>query len=116
MVLCTKLPNGDLLVTAGNETRHWLKERAHCDYWDTLGQLFEGYSCNGSFAPFDAADANPFVGLTSSPCVAESMTTNDDGENEIDGACWWFPSYAIRDPLDELKTKGRTVFTLARED
>lgn len=110
---CTILKNGDLLITASNQERADIayglsQERG---YWSVMADCFESFSCNGSYTPFNAGDANPFVGLTSAPCIAESMTTEDDGQQRIDGRFWWFPDYAIRDPLDELKNRGRTVFT-----
>lgn len=114
MINCTKLTNGDLLVTAGNEARQYIKENSAKSYWGTLSQLFESYFTNGSYEPFDAGDGDPFVGLTSAPCIAESMTTEDDGTRRIDGDLWWFPNYCINDPLEELKIKGRTIFTLAK--
>lgn len=114
VITCTKLPDGDLLVTAGNETRQYIKDHLPRSYWGTLAELFEPYFTNGKYEPFNAGDANPFVGLTSAPCIAESMTTKDDGTRKVEGELWWFPSYCLRDPLDELKNTGRTVFTLAR--
>lgn len=114
---CTKLANGDLLVTAGNDGRAEIKamQGAQRDYWSILAELFEPYFTNGSFEPFDAGDGNPFVGLTSAPCIAESMSHLDDGTNRVDGEFWYFDRYATHDLLDELRNRGRTVFTLARE-
>lgn len=113
MINATILPNGNLRVTAGNETRTYIKENERRGYWGCLADIFEQHSCNGSFTPFDAGRGDPFVGLTSAPCVAESMNYEDDGSNTIEGRCWWFPDYCIRDPLDELKTRGVTIFKLA---
>lgn len=111
------MPNGDLLVTADNAMRSNLAEALRSDrgYWSAFADLFESYSCNGSYTPFDAGEGNPFVGLTSAPCIAESMDYPDSGEAEIVGRLWWFPHYAIDDPLQELARHGRTVFTLADE-
>lgn len=111
-VTAKELPNGDLLVTADNATRsdiaYGLREHG---YWVAFADAFEGYSCNGSYTPFDAGEGNPFVGLTSAPCIAESMSTEDDGTQVIHGSFWYFPDYAIRDPLEELATRGRTIFS-----
>ncbi len=114
MITCRILPSGNLLVTASNTAR---QELADCiargyDYWTIFADAFENYSCNGSFTPFDAGNGNPFVGLTSAPCIAESMMHHGD-ELVPDGDVWWFPDYMIRDPLEELKNHGRTVFQLA---
>lgn len=115
---CEVRENGDLLVTCDGDEREDLRDGAIArrGYWSVLWTLFEDYACNGSYTPFDAGDGNPFVGLTSAPCIAEAMTTEDDGENVIEGRCWWFPDYMTRDPLDELAETGRTVFKLAPEE
>lgn len=111
MITCTILPNGNLRVTAGNEARsdiaHGLKTN---DYWGTFAEAFESYSINGSFTPFNAGDGNPMVGLTCTPCIAESMDCDDDGNLSVNGHLWWFPDYMIRDPLEELAREGRTEF------
>jgi hypothetical protein len=107
---------GDLVVTAGNATRHEIAERLAENgrhWWSIMSELFEGYSCNSSFTPFDAGEANPFVGLTSTACVAECMDMLDDGTNEIVGRLWFFENWALEDPLQELATRGRTVFRFA---
>lgn len=113
---CTILPNGDLLVTAGNACRSYIAEQQRKgEYWGIFADIFENYSCNGSFQPFEPGDGerynSPFVGLTSAPCIAESLNYEDDGHQTIDGRVWWFPDYMLRDPLDELKRTGRTVFS-----
>lgn len=115
MITCRILPTGNLLVTASNAARQQIAHDLSLgwSYWSILCEAFEQYACNGSFTVFDAGNANPCIGLTCAPCVAESMTISDEGHNEIDGRLWWFPDYMIRDPLEELKNKGRTVFQLA---
>lgn len=116
MVDCKILPNGDLEVTANEETREHIRENeANDGYWETLCRIFEPYWTNGSYQPFDAGEGNPNVGLTSAPCIAESMDVPDSGENVIVGRLWWYPNYMVRDPLDDLRDTGRTVFTLASE-
>jgi hypothetical protein len=77
-------------------------------WWSVLADVFEPYSCNGSFTPFDAGDGNPFVGLTEAPCVAECMTWDDDGQAAIDGRLWFDDLYMTRDLL-ALLAAGETV-------
>lgn len=117
MINATVLPSGDLKLTACNETRsdivRWMRDGR--DRWTIFADLFESYSCNGSFTPFDASDGDPFVGLSSAPGIAEAMTVEDDGARAIDGRFWYFGDYMIRDELEELARRGRVVFTLARE-
>jgi hypothetical protein len=113
---CKILPNGNLRVTANNAMRASISEGLKTrGYWSTMADAFESYSCNGGFTAFDAGEANPFVGLTSAPCVAESMSYDDDGQAEIDGRLWAFTSYATHDPLEELATRGRAEYDLVRE-
>lgn len=119
MINATILPNGNLKITAGNESRAWLAEQMAGDrynFWATLWDAFEDYACNGSFEPFDAGEANPFVGLTSAPCIAESMSIADNGDRTIDGQFWYFDRYQIDCPLEQLRNCGRVIFTLAKED
>ena len=117
MLNCTILPNGDLKVTADNETRQDIADMARggASFWQIMGEIFEPYSCNGSFTPFDAGDGDPFVGLTSAPCIAETLNTDDDGSRSIEGRFWFNANYATVDETDELKRFGRFVYTLARE-
>lgn len=110
----TATADGNLLIQACNESRAWIKEEQQRDQTsdDILWFGFEGYWNNGGFHPFDAGLANPFVGLWSGPCIAESMDCDDDGDRSVYGRLWAFMDYCITDPVEELKTKGRVVFTL----
>lgn len=109
-VTCTVLPCGSLEVTSDEESREELREARERGYWQAFCELFESHMCNGGFTPFDAGDGNPFVGLTSAPCIAEELSADDAGRNHIFGRFWFFADYAIRDPLEELCDTGRTVF------
>lgn len=113
---CQILPSGDLEVTVTGEGKQAIRSMwtAQRDYWSILAELFEPYFTNGQFQPFDASEGNPFVGLTSAPCIAESMSRLDDGTNQINGRFWYFDAYQTTDPLNELVAEGKTVFTLPR--
>jgi len=117
MLTATRLANGDLKLTADNETRNEIADMLFHgrSYWAIMADLFESYSCNGSYTHFDAGDANPFVGLSSAPCIAETMDYADNGDAKIDGDFWYFGEYATRDDLAELKNTGRVVYSLASE-
>lgn len=110
-------PNGALLITATQEGREWIEEQQarERDSTSILIDALERYWANGSYTPFDAGVANPFVGLTAAPCVAEEMAYGDDSKREVVGKLWWFPQYEMVDPVEELRTKGRVVFTAAPE-
>lgn len=77
-----------------------------------LADALESYRANGSFTPFDAGDGNPFVGLTSAPCIAEEMDVHDDGTHEIVGRFWYRPDYMLRSAVDELDSNGYIYYKL----
>lgn len=113
MLNATVLPDGALLLTADNWARSELAamRRAGRCYWSIMADAFESYSCNGSFAHFDAGEGNPFVGLTSAPCIAEQIDYSDDsGALGVIGRVWHLADYATRDDLAELIRKGRAVY------
>lgn len=112
---CEVLESGNLRVIADNEARAWIKQEQELGRTsdDILWDGFEGYWNNGAYWPFDAGQGDPFVGLTSAPCIAESMDILDDGSRRIEGRLWWFPNYCVVDPVDELKRKGNVIFTFA---
>jgi hypothetical protein len=85
-------------------------------YWSAMAEMFEQHSCNGSYTPFDASDGDPFVGLTSAPCIAECMHLLDDGTQEIEGRFWYSDNYMLINEVQDL-IDGKTVtFTLYRDD
>ena len=108
------LPNGNLKLMASNTDRSWIKEKQDSERCsDTI--LHDGMErlwTNGSFEPFDAGQANPFVGLTSAPCIAEQLDVLDNGDREVVGRLWYF-RYQIVDPIEELKRTGQVVFSLS---
>lgn len=109
------MPDQSLRLTAGNEARAHIKTAIARgrDEISILRELTECYWTNGSYAPFDAGDARPFVGLTSAPCIAEDLDYPDEGDPVIRGRLWWFPNYMVRSCVEELMTRGRTTFTFA---
>lgn len=115
MIAATILESGDLRLTLEPETdADELRENLNArGFWWTMAEAFEQYEANGGFAPFDAGEANPFVGLTSAPCIAESLDTDDDGARTIDGRFWYFGDYAIRCPIEDILSHGESIWTLA---
>lgn len=108
----TVTPNGNLKLTADNAARAWLKEQvqAHKSDLEILWDGLEGYWNNGGYEPFDAEDANPFVGLSSAPCIAESMDVADDGTKSIYGRFWHHSGYMVVSFADQLKNRGFVYF------
>ena len=109
------LPNGNLKLMAGNAVRQWIKEEQQNerDSDSILLDGTEGYWTNGSFHPFDAGHANPFVGLTCALCIAEDMDYPEDGQREVVGRLWYYDRYQLTDPMEVLKRTGQVVFSLA---
>lgn len=77
---------------------------------DALAFILEDYSTNGSYTYFNPDNANPFVGLTHAPCIAEEMEFKDNGEKVIKGDFWYFERYALECPIETLIEKGRVTF------
>lgn len=102
---------GELIISANEAQREWIRERQNAGEGsdNILHAMFEGYWTNGSYEPFDAGDGNPFVGLTSAPCIAECMNVEDDGTRTVD-RYWYFNLYMTIDPMDELRNTGVVVF------
>lgn len=109
------LPDGSLLLSCDDAERARLSDRLHkhCGWWGIIRDLFEPYSTNGSYEVFDGGDANPFVGLTAAPCIAESMDVADDGTRSVEGRLWWYPDYMVCDPLEDLARSGQSIWKAA---
>ncbi len=110
--------DGFLLLAADQEMRTYVRQLVDKREPDDsiLWQIMEVYWANGGYEPFDAGQANPFVGLTSAVCIAEAMDTHDDGSKEIVGRFWYFGNYMLESPSETLADTGRVVFELARQD
>lgn len=81
--------------------------------YDLLSDLLELYSCNGSFAYFNAGDGNPFVGLSDAPCIAEQLDYQDNGDIEIIGNYWYYADYMTNSLISELLDNGHVIFNKA---
>lgn len=119
MFTLTELADGNLEVTFDDavtaedidDLRH---DMTRLDEVAILQEGTESYWTNGGYRPFSAADANPAVGMTEAPCIAEDIAFHDDGRAEVVGKLWWFPNYAVESFLDTLIASRRVVFTLAQ--
>lgn len=113
MIEIRELDSGNLLLTCTD--MEWLDEEMEKsgNEIDILWDGTEGYWANGMYWPFDAGHGNPFVGLSSAPCIAESMDVDDDGLCTINGRFWYFPDYMVVNPMQILKEHGEVEFDLA---
>ena len=108
--------NGNLQLSVDEETAEEIKYQRKTlerGWWEIAADLFEEHSCNGSYTLFDAGQANPYVGITAAPCIAEVMNTDDDGNNKVEGHLWFDKDYMILDFLETLATKHTYIFYLA---
>lgn len=102
------LPNG-LRLTCGNDAR---SELAQSDYRESL----VGDWLHEKFAFINPEDIGA---LTDAPilCDCDGIDYSDDGERSILPAAqiYWFPDYMVRDPWQELASRGRIDFIKAGE-
>lgn len=109
----TVLDNGSLRLKADADDQDYLRDHPDLTEAAALLELTEPYWTNGGFEPFDAGEANPFVGLTSAPCIAEALSVKEDGQREVEGRLWWFPAYETVGVVDTLREKGEVIFSAA---
>lgn len=106
----TELKNGDLLLQVGNETRKQLKEDLYDkDYRSIWYELFEDYSCDGSYSPFSADEIGA---LSEAPCISSEQLYYNEKTYELEEPkeYWYFPNYMVTGELEELKNTGRVIF------
>ena len=109
------LENGDLKLSLESDDDFGQLKIDSNSYGEfAICDLLEPYSCNGSFAFFDASDGNPCVGLTDAPCIAEQLDWDDEGNAEIIGNFWYYDDYMVKSFIDELLNDGEVTFTLAK--
>ncbi len=110
------LDNGNLLITADNEFRRYIREGyeecgyigAECNVMDYLRSSAGGW--------IEMLKPEVLGALTSAPILTIDPAMNDDGDFvpfPTDAPVWWYPDYAVSDPWEELKNKGRVVFQVA---
>ncbi len=112
----TTLPNGNLKITASNDDRRELAEcyrREDGGYPAAEGFVVERLREDAYFEWV----APEWVGaLTDAPIFArqDDVDFPDDGSPRLRAAecpVWWYPNYMVSDPWEELKNRGRVVFT-----
>jgi len=112
------LANGNLLITASGAERSCLaaayRDR---DYYQAEMLVSEAFHEILVFIRPENIGA-----LTDAPILTDDADYSDEamlagGPVPAEGAnVWWFPDYAVCDPWEELKNRGRVVFTKAESE
>lgn len=99
-----KLSNGDLEVSLKNPED---KEHVGKDFHDA----FEHMLANG----MDNVSPEEIGALTDAPIFGE-VSRDDQGKITHIDSLYWFPDYAVKNPAEELKEKGKVVFKNAKDE
>lgn len=111
MAIRATLRNNTVLLTADNESRAELAD-AFRDGGSLRAELYIGDELHEKW---EFVRPEEVGALTDSPILAEcdGLDRDDNGDLTAVGKVAWFPDYAVRDPWEELRNRGRTVFTLS---
>ena len=104
------LPNGSLLITANNRDREDLAYDLRRGARDSAELIVIENARQGD--NYDYATGDDLCALSDAPFIAEDMTVEDDGGRAFYGKVWKHEEYMLRDYLEELAWRGRTVFAL----
>lgn len=110
----TLQPDQSLLLQANNETRASLAESLRHSYQRAESDLLEmirGEYINtpsGTCYNLEWLDPADIFALTDMPMFADTVRDDDD-RVRVYGPVWGFPDYMLRDYIEELAHKGRTL-------
>ena len=108
----TILPDGSLLLTAGNSDRSELAEASREGYCDAESFVADSFHDILTFIPPENIGA-----MTGAPILTNDAEWPDDGNGPVpynyESPVWWFEAYQIIDPWEELARKGRVIFQRA---
>jgi hypothetical protein len=104
------LPSGHLLITADNRDREELAYDLRRGARDSAELTVIEIARQGHNYEFVRGD--DLCALSDAPFIAEDMAIEDDSSRRFYGKVWKFEEYMLRDYLEELAWRGRTVFTL----
>ena len=101
------LPNGDLRLEPYDPTDVEWDRLLACSPEDALCSLLEYQQGNG-WAVMHGED----YAMTDSPLITDDTDFPDDADRErIRGTTWWFPNYAVENPIKTMRDQGFVVFT-----
>jgi len=110
------LPSGNLLITADNRDREELAYDLRRGARDTAeSTVIENARHGPGCGQYEFVSGDDLCALSDAPFIAADMTIEDDGTRAFYGKVWKFEEYMLRDYLEELDWRGRTVFTLGAD-
>jgi hypothetical protein len=107
------LPSGHLLITADNSDREELAYDLRRGARDSAELTVIEIAREGH--NYELVRGDDLCALSDAPFIAEDMTIEDDSSRRFYGKVWKFEEYMLRDYLEELAWRGRTVFTLGAD-
>jgi hypothetical protein len=105
------LPSGSLLITADNRDREELAHDLRRGSRDCAQSAVLEWARNGWPGNLEFVTGTDLC-ASDAPFIAEDMTAEDDGSKSFCGKFWKFEGYMLRDYLEDLAWRGRTVFML----
>lgn len=99
--------NKNLKIYADIELQQELTELGDDIQQDAvMHDILEPLTCNSDIEWVAPEEINA---LTDAPILG-TVTRDDMGEITEVHAIWWYPNYAIRSPLEDLRDDGFTIF------
>ena len=81
-------------------------ERNQYGTFAALHALLEDHLANGwEFVP-----PEDICALTAAPILSDEIERNDEGEITDAGRVYWYPQYAVKDEIVEIKRKSMLLF------
>lgn len=112
----TIMDDGNLKITADTEDREGISW-----HYAEGGDGFNGADSDivGELrdAGFERVEPEWIAALTDAPIFSDEVEWPEDGDDMpmVRGRVWWYPSYQVLDPWEELGKDGEVIFKLAPE-
>jgi hypothetical protein len=71
-----------------------------------LFALLEDHLCNG----WEMVPPEDLGALTAAPILSDEIVRDEQGRLVEAGRVYWYPDYAVRDEIEEIRTKSAIVF------
>lgn len=98
--------NGNLKITRTGDFRPIEQIRDAEGINAALLALLEHHLANG----WEMVPPKDLGALTSAPILSDEIERDEDGQITAAGRVYWYPDYAVRDEIQELREKISIVF------